>query len=103
MDIKKFDFPETSDAERGFPARAVDPEMLKEAKAQGFLHGHTPYNKLFSDIFFSGKTVEFKKDLDPKFKEKAVPYMQSVMGSWESKHEHKEAVCALLLSELVEA
>jgi hypothetical protein len=97
MDITKFNFPEPS------LCLPTNKELLKEAESRGFMNGHTPYNSLFSDLFFNGGKVKFKDEIDQDFKEKAWPYLKSFMGSFEPKHEHKEAICALLLSELVVA
>jgi len=96
MDLKKFNFPKPSFC------LPTNQELLAEAKKRGFdKYNATPYNKLFSDLFFNGGEITFKADLDEDFKTKAYPYLISFMGSFESKHEHKEAICALLLSELV--
>lgn len=96
MDIKIFKFPKLS------MAMPADRKLLSEAKRRGFLDKKTPYNELFSNLFYNGGRLNFKKGLDPEFKEKAVPYLRTFMGSFEPKHEHKEAICALLLSELVD-
>ena len=96
MDLKKFNFPKPDWCLR------TEPELLKEAKSRGFYNGHTKYNKLFSDLFFSGGKLNLKKDIDKDFKEKALPYLKDFMGSFEPSHEEKEAISALLLSELVE-
>ena len=76
--------------------------LLELAKENGFYCKHTPYNSLFSKLFFSGGKLNFKKDLDESFKAKAVPYLRAFMGSFEPSHEEKEAVCTLILSELVD-
>lgn len=94
MDITKFNFAK---------ATIIDKTLLVEADKRGFLHGHTKYNDLFSELFFSGGKLNFKENLDESFVEKALPYFKSLMGSFEPKHEHKEAICALILSELVDA
>jgi hypothetical protein len=80
----------------------TDQKLLTEAKARDFYCGHTKYNDLFSSLFFSGGTLNLKKDLDEEFKKKVLPYLKSFMGSFDPRHEDKEAICALLLSELVE-
>jgi len=59
-------------------------------------------DELFSSLFFGGGKVQFKKDLQLAFKESAWPYTRALMGSFEPSHQEKEAVCAMLLSELVE-
>jgi len=102
MDLTKFEFPKVTGLDMAFGTFDSHPELLAEARARGFYNGHTPYNKLFSSLFFSGGKLNFKKDLDPEFKAAALPYLRSFMGSFAPKHEEKEAICAMLLSELVE-
>ena len=102
MDLKKFNFPELSDVDVTFPVLKTNTELLDEARKKGFYNGITKYNDLFSELFFRGGKINFKKDLDENFKAKAVPYLKAFMGSFDPKHEEKEAICALLLSELVE-
>lgn len=96
MDIKNYTF-ET-------PSRRLntDDTLLKEAKSRGFYNGNTKYNRLFSTLFFEGGAVNFKDSVDLEFKEKAVPYLKALMGSFQPSHEDKEAVSALILSELAE-
>ena len=96
MELAKFDFPKPS---WGLP---TNNDLLAEAKKRGFLHGRTPYNKLFSELFFKGGKVEFKDGVDENLKQKGWDYCRALMGSFNPKHEHKEAVCAMLLSEIVE-
>ena len=80
----------------------TDPVLLQEAKIKGFYQGDTKYNVLFSTLFYNGGALNFKQDLDLDFKSKALPYLKEFMRSFEPRHEDKEAICALLLSELVE-
>lgn len=103
MNIQEFDFPEMSGVDMAFGCMGADPLLLEEAKARDFYCGNTPYNELFSKLFFSGGKLNFKTDLPPEFKTKATRYLKSFMGSFEPKHEDKEAISALLLSELVDA
>ena len=101
MDLKKFKFPNVNDVDVAFSTRRTDPKLLAEAKERGFYDGNTEYNDLFSNLFFSGGEVEFKKNIDEEFKSKAWPYLRSFMSSFEPKHEEKEAICAMLMSELL--
>ena len=80
----------------------TDKKLLAEAEVRGFYNGHTPYNDLFSELFFKGGRLNLKKDLNEQFKCKALPYLKAFMGSFRPKHEEKEAICAMLLSELVD-
>ena len=102
MNLQEFDFPQVTGVDLAFPTFSTIPELLTEAKNRGFYNGSTKYNKLFNELFFNGGTLNFKKGLNPEFKEKALPYLRSFMGSWSPKHEEKEAICAMLLSELVD-
>ena len=96
MDLIKYTYPEPS------ISMPTDKKLLAEAKERGFYNGNTPFNDQFSKLFFSGGSLNFKTDLDASFKDKAVPFLKGTMGSWDSQHEDKEAICAMLLSELVE-
>ena len=101
MKLKDYDFPQVNKLDVAFSTFNTIPELLEEAKKRGFLHGDTPYNKLFSKLFFMGGKVEFKRRVDRELQEKAWPYCCALMGSFEPKHEHKEAVCAMIMSELL--
>ena len=100
MDLKTFDFPDLDDTTA---VRKAAAELIEEAKERGFYLGRTDHNKLFNDLFFDGGKIEFKKDFDEDFKAKAWPFCRGFMGSWDPKHEHKEAICAMLMSELLVA
>lgn len=102
MNLKDYKFRKVTDGEIIFSTQTIDPPLLKEARQRGFYNGHTPYNDLFSKIFFKGANVNFKKGLDKEFQENATRYLRALIGSFEPKHEEKEAVCAMLLSELVD-
>ena len=102
MKLNKFDFPKVKGFDMAFPTFKTDNELLKEAKKRGFYNGHTPYNDLFSKLFFNGGEVKFKKKIDNEFKNKAWAYCRCFMGSYEPKHEEKEAICAMIMSELLE-
>lgn len=55
------------------------------------------WSKLFGDRFYSGlESIEFfpKKGIDP---EAAWRHISAIMGSWEPKHEYKEAACIFLM------
>jgi hypothetical protein len=102
MDLTKFSFPKVSEAGMVFSSIKTDKTLLAEAKERGFYGGHTPYNKIFSQLFFNGGRVNFKSNIDKEFKKTAWAYCRAFMGSWEPKHEEKEAICALIMSELLE-
>jgi hypothetical protein len=102
MDLTKFDFKKLNATESVFCTLKADPKLLAEAKNRGFYNGYSEYNRLFSKLFFEGGKVQFKESIDPEFKANAWPYLRAFMGSFEPKHEEKEAICALIMSELLE-
>lgn len=102
MDLKTYKFPKLTGLDVAFSIIKTDPELLKEAKARGFCDGNTPYNDLFSTLFFTGGKLNWKKDLPADFKQDAGTYLKALMGSFEPSHEDKEAISAMLLSELVD-
>lgn len=102
MDLTKFKFPKVTTVDLAFCTFKTDPDLLEEAKKRGFYDNRTPYNELFNKMFFSGGMVRFKKGLDADFKERAWNYCRAFMGSFEPKHEEKEAICSMLMSELLE-
>jgi len=101
FNIETFNFPTVSDEGLAFPTLGVDPKLLKEAKKRGYYNGHSRWNDLASQLFFFGGELKLKKDWTPN-KQRGLRYMKAFMGSWEPKHEEKEAIVALLLSELCE-
>ena len=92
MDIKCFKFPEISDLDIVFSTIKTNKNLLIEAKKRGFYNGNTKYNDLFSELFFNGGSLNFKQDINQEFKTKAIRYLKSFMGSFEPKHEEKEAM-----------
>lgn len=101
MDLKEFSFPTPTPADMAFPTFDTIPELLEEAKERGFLYGHKPGNELFSKLFFNGGSVNFKQDIDEEYKRRVWHYLRSFMGSFAPKHEHKEAICAMLMDEIL--
>lgn len=101
MDLKDFKFLKVTGADLAFPTFETNKELLQEAKDRGFYNGRTPYNNLFSKLFFDGGSVQFKPDVDPEYIKRVWGYCRSFMGSWAPKHEEKEAICAMLMSEIL--
>lgn len=102
MNLKTYDFPEISQSKMAFSTLKTDMKLLAEAQARGFDDSHNPYVKLFNTLFFVGGRIKFKEGLDPDFKKKAYAYLLAFMRSFEPKHEHKQAISAMILSEPVE-
>ena len=64
-----------------------------------YKYGHTKWNRIVSDFFFSGaKNIKFKPK-DGVDGNKAFAHIRAILASWDIKHEHKEAAAAYLMSE----
>jgi hypothetical protein len=74
--------------------------MKELVREKGFYSGSTKYNDMFSSLFFSGGKIEVKKTVSDQDKEKGLRYFKALASSFSPKHEEKEAICALILSEL---
>lgn len=102
LDLKTFDFPRVTGVDIVFPTFDTIPELLQEAKTRGFDKSGNPYCELFRQLFYTGGKVKFKEGIDEEFKNGAWAYLNVLIGSYAPRHEDKESVCAMLLSELVE-
>ena len=102
MNLQKFEFPTVRGLDLAFSTFETNPVLLAEARKRGFYGGNTPANKLFSDLFFNGGKITFKKDLPEEYKTNATRYLKAFMRSFEPKQEEKEAICALILSEIAD-
>lgn len=89
IDDATFAFP--ASVEHLMPKYAEIPKEFKQWQG-------TKWNQFFDDAFFSGvKNVSFKPK--PGIDAKAAwRHVQTIMRSFEPKHEHKTAACAYLLS-----
>ena len=89
---------EVDDLSLAFPA---DISSLMPSKAdipEDIIQGRSKWCRVTSDWFFSGlRDVKWKpkKGIDP---EKALRHISVILGSYELKHEDKEAAVAYLLS-----
>ena len=97
MDLINYDFKDI------MACMTTDKKLLAEARERGFYNGNTKYNKLFSNLFFSRGRINLRKDIDKQFRQRALEYLRAFMGSFEPKHEEKEAISALILSEIAKA
>lgn len=102
MDLKEFKFPAVDKIDMVFPTFDTIPELLEEAKNRKFYNGRTPYNELFSQLFYHGGQVVFKSGIDEEYRKTVWQYIRSFIGSFAPLHNDKEAICAMLLSEICE-
>lgn len=78
-----------------FPTYDVPKELVEEAEKRNLEKGR----RKFAQLFFSGGNIELKDDVKGTWKESAFIYARALMGSFAPKHEHKEAVCAMIFEE----
>lgn len=91
--------PEVTNDEALFGASNLDRFPKYNDIPKEFKEGHTKWSKLFDDWFFCGLK---KLELKPKEgvdKNEAMRYINAHMRTWKSKHEHKEAGIAYILSQ----
>jgi len=72
---------------------------------EDFKSRRNPYVEFVGQWFYLGRTQEDMDRLVPKDgidKSKALAAVKAILGSFEPKHEHKEAGCAYLLSQWFE-
>jgi hypothetical protein len=92
--------PEVKDVDIAFSTLKTDPKLLEIAKERGFYNGYTEHNKKFSDLFYTGGRIECNPKLPEDTKIRLLRYLKAFMSTFDCKHEEKDAVCALILSEL---
>lgn len=85
-----------------FPANVLDMMPPYQEIPDEFKRSSNPWARIVSAWFFKGfdtRRLTPKEGID---KQKALCHIRTVLGSWEPKHEHKEAGCAFLLNEWFE-
>lgn len=83
-----------------FPADVRDLMPEYDSKLlEPFWQSTNRHNRIITRWFFQGlENPKFypKEGVDP---EKAIRHIQTILGSFQPKHEHKTAACAFLLAE----
>ncbi|WP_058830751.1 hypothetical protein [Paenibacillus polymyxa] len=67
-----------------------------------FQESRTDWNKLITTWFFQGLSSFDCKPKPGIDRKQAMGHVKAILGSWEPRHEHKEAACAWLLSKWFE-
>lgn len=76
-----------------------------DAIPKRFRDSYDPYARFVSEWFFRGRTPDDMKRLTERLgvdRNQALRAIKAVLGSFEPKHEHKEAGCAFMLHEWFE-
>lgn len=95
MELKDYQWPELSALDIAFSTTKAPKELVEEAEKRDLSKGE----KKFNELFFSGGRIQRQADVDGTWKEKALAFAISLMKSWEPKHEHKAAICAMIFEE----
>lgn len=101
LSLAAYPFPELSEMQIRFSTVAIDPVLLDEAKRRGFYQHPTAACQMFHEVLDHGAKMIFKPDTDREYLDGAVPYLLALMRSITPRHEEKEAVCSMLIDELV--
>ena len=94
-----FPIAEVFDLDIAFPANVSHLMPAYEDIPREFKHGSGKWNRLVSDWFFCGLKNLQLVPKDGTDQTKALRHIKAIIGSFEPKHEHKEAACAYLLSQ----
>lgn len=104
LDLKTFPWPKVTGLDAVFPTADTDPKLLKEAERRGYSMysggNDKPGNKMFGTLFYEGGRIQYRKDVPEDHIKNVYAYLRSFMGSFAPKHEHKHAICAMLLDEI---
>lgn len=97
-----YEIQNVTDIDVVFGTKALDLMPTYNKIPDEFKNGDTKWNKVVNTWFYRGlKNAQFTPK-DGVDKNKALKHIKAIMGSFEPKHEHKEAGCAYLLSEWFE-
>jgi hypothetical protein len=94
-----FPIHEVTAVELAFPANVVEFMPQWEDIPDEFKHGSTKENELVCQWFFRGVKHFRLTPREGVDGNKALDHIQMILGSFEPKHEHKEAACAFLFRE----
>ena len=100
MDNWRLVFPEVTDADVAFGGYPRD--WFSKTLAMYESPADDKWGDLASRLFFSGGTIPTNKELPQEYLVRGKRLLKAVLGSWESKHEDKEAVCGLILKSICE-
>ncbi len=95
MNLSEYKFPDVTTLDMAFPTLNTTKELVQEAEKRTLTKGRAK----FIELFYTGGETKVKKDVKGTWKEGAYLYARALMGSWSPKHEHKEAVCAMIFEE----
>jgi hypothetical protein len=101
LDLRTYPWPKVTGIDVVFPTANTDQKLLAEAKRRGYdMNDRKPGDAMFSTLFYKGGKIKYREDVPEEHIKNVYAYLRSFMGSWAPKHEHKHAICAMLLDEI---
>lgn len=104
LDLRAYPWPKVTGLDVVFPTANTDQKLLAEAERRGYSMysggNGKPGSKMFQTLFYKGGRILYREDVPEEHRKNVYAYLRSFMGSWAPKHEHKHAVCAMLLDEI---
>lgn len=104
LDLRAYPWPKVTGLDAAFPTANTDPKLLAEAERRGYSiysnGSDKTGQKMFTKLFYEGGKIIYRKDVPEEHIKNVNTYLRSYMGSFAPKHEHKGAVCAMLLDEI---
>jgi len=98
--LQAFDWPKATQLDLVFPTFDTPPEILELTKTDGL--DLSKGRAKFNELFYSGGKAEYRPGLKNTDHLKSMSnWVWCFMGSFAPKHEHKEAVCALIFQEIL--
>ena len=94
MNLLKYNYPTGSEV-------VVDPQLLAEAKKRGYYKNTKPFTRIFWGIAFFLEEPVMKASATTEAHMNIWLYCRRLLRSWKPKHEEKEAVCTMLMSEIL--
>ena len=95
--FERLEFPEVTDVSIAFGGYPRDWFDAALKKAEGI---EPEWENKANELFFNGGKIDINKSLPEDYRAKGFRMLQAVLGSWEPKHEHKAAVCGLILKSI---
>ena len=102
MTTKHIDPQEIDDLTLAFPTTVTSLMPNKADIPEDIIRGRSIWCQVTSDWFFSGLRNVNWRPREGVDQTKALRHIQAILGSWEPKHEDKEAAVAYLLSQWFE-
>lgn len=105
MNLQTFDFSQHDEyllGKDGITSMPADDKLLAEAKKRGLYKTLSPHRALHLATANFGGVIKIKAGLPYKWANNALNYLVKLRMSVKCNEEEKQAICALILSEIAE-